>query len=147
MYILLTFFLFVCSMEEWNMNGQSLWSSGDCGLIRQIQIQWKMKSHNPLTEEWLLFLLRKVDLTSSHSLSIILICVRRRLMVTKKKNGKSKKGLGNCYIFPVHVLNCIFGKTCKHKWQFTQYVGLVTTVYRSSASVIFESVFLLIKCI
>lgn len=76
MYILLTFFLFVCSMEEWNMNGQSLWSSGDCGLIRQIQIQWKMKSHNPLTEEWLLFLLRKVDLTSSHSLSIILICVK-----------------------------------------------------------------------
>lgn len=75
-----------------------------------------MKSHNPLTEEWLLFLLRKVDLTSSHSLSIILICVRHRLTVTKKKkNGKSKKGLGNCYIFPVLVLNCIFGKTCKHK--------------------------------
>lgn len=74
-----------------------------------------MKSHNPLTEEWLLFLLRKVDLTSSHSLSIILICVRRRLIVTKQKNGKIKKGLGNCYIFPVHVLNCIFGKTCKHK--------------------------------
>lgn len=94
MYILLTFFLFVCSMEEWNMNGQSLWSSGDCGLIRQIQIQWKMKSHNPLTEEWLLFLLRKVDLTSSHSLSIILICVRRRLIVTKKKTAKLKKVWG-----------------------------------------------------
>lgn len=95
MYILLTFFLFVCSMEEWNMNGQSLWSSGDCGLIRQIQIQWKMKSHNPLTEEWLLFLLRKVDLTSSHSLSIILICVRRRLIVTKKKKtAKLKKVWG-----------------------------------------------------
>lgn len=94
MYILLTFFLFVCSMEEWNMNGQSLWSSGDCGLIRQIQIQWKMKSHNPLTEEWLLFLLRKVDLTSSHSLSIILICVRRRLIVTNKKTAKLKKVWG-----------------------------------------------------
>lgn len=54
-----------------------------------------MKSHNPLTEEWLLFLLRKVDLTSSHSLSIILICVRRRLTVTKKKKtAKLKKVWG-----------------------------------------------------
>lgn len=53
-----------------------------------------MKSHNPLTEEWLLFLLRKVDLTSSHSLSIILICVRRRFIVTKKKTAKLKKVWG-----------------------------------------------------
>lgn len=53
-----------------------------------------MKFHNPLTEEWLLFLLRKVDLTNSHSLSIILICVRRRLIVTNKKTAKLKKVWG-----------------------------------------------------
>lgn len=72
-----------------------------------------MNSRNPLTEEWLLFLLRIVDLTNSQSLSIILICVRRRHMVKKKsKNGKIKKGTGNCFIFPVpvHVLNCILVK-------------------------------------
>lgn len=75
-----------------------------------------MKSYNLLIEEWfLLFYFRKVDFINSYSFSIILICVRRRFIVIKKKNGKIKKGLGNCFIFFVYVFNCIFGKICKYK--------------------------------
>lgn len=75
-----------------------------------------MKSYNLLIEEWFLFFFRKVDFISSYSFSIILICVRRRFIVIKKiKNGKIKKGLGNCFTFFVYVFNCIFGKICKYK--------------------------------